>query len=417
MVRHIYTSIDIGTDTIKVVVTEIHKGKLNLLAASSTKSKGIKKGLVTDVNDASASLKSAINEVEEMLGIKIKKVLISVPSYFAEFTKIEGKIKINNDDSIITGYDIRDVLEVAIKNNSFPKEIVSVIPIDFKIDDQTGIKDPKGLMGSVLSVRAIACLTPKKNIYSVITLADSIGLEVMDIMLNGIGDVNAFKNAETESKLGAIINIGCETTSISIYNKGIVIKNSIIGMGGKNIDNDISYMYKIEPSEATKIKEKFALAHKKNANINEFYTIKNLDNKKINQLEVTEIVMSRIEEILGLAKKEINSLANRKMDYIIITGGTSNIKDFITVAEEIFDKNIAIGNINIIGLRNNKYSTAIGNIIYYINKLKLLGNNISFISDTELNRLSLNGLVNVSSESMLGKVFGYFFGETNEEEI
>ena len=86
--KHIYTSVDIGTDTTKVIVTELYKGKLNLLAASSTKSRGIKKGLITDVNEASLSLKKAISEVEEMLGFKIKKVLVNVPSYFSEFSSI-----------------------------------------------------------------------------------------------------------------------------------------------------------------------------------------------------------------------------------------------------------------------------------------------------------------------------------------
>ena len=409
--RHIYTSIDIGTDTTKVVVTELYKGKLNLLAASSTKSDGIKKGLITDVNLASSSLKNAISEVEEMLGFKIKKVLVNIPSYFADFSKIEGEIKI--DDSIINGSHISKVLEVALKNSSFSKEIVSIIPIDFSIDGQSGIKDPKGLMGDKLHVRAVVSLVPKKNIYSVVSLIDNIGLEVVDISLNGIGDVNAFKNKEIDSKLGAIVNIGYETTNVSIYNKGIIIKNSIIGMGGKNIDNDLSYMYKIDLDEANKVKEKFALAHKKFSNKLEFYNIS--DNLRINQYEVSDIVMSRIEEILSLTRKEINLLANRKMDYVIVTGGVSNMEGFNSVAEEVFGNEVIIGNVNIIGIRNNKYSSAIGNVVYYINRLKLLG-----IDDTMVDEdlyLSRKGLLNVTEETMLGKVFGYFFGDVNEEEI
>lgn len=414
--RHIYTSVDIGTDTIKVVVAESYRGKLNLLAASSVKSKGIRKGLVTDVDLASESLKSAIFEVEQMLGMRIRKILINIPAYFAEFTKIESEIKVSSSDSVITGSDITNVLESAIKNNTFSKEIVSVIPIDFKVDEQTGIKDPKGLMGDMLGVRAIACLTPKKNIYSIITLVDGIGLEIMDITLNGIGDINAYKCKDIDSKLGAVVNIGYETTNIAIYNKGIIIKNSIIGMGGKNIDNDISYMYKIDSIEASKIKEKFAVAHKSSANINEFYTISNPDIKRVNQLEVTEIVSSRIEEILVLAKKEINILANRKMDYVIITGGTSNIEHFDKIAQDVFNKDVITPSINIIGIRNNKYSSSIGSIIYYINKIKLLGNNVTFVNENDIDSLSSSLIGNVSSDSMLGKVFGYFFGDTNEEE-
>lgn len=410
--RHIYTSVDIGTDTTKVVVTELYKGKLNLLAASSIRSKGIKKGLITDVNEASLSLKKAIREVEEMLGFNIKKVLVNIPSYFAEFSKVEGKLKIDSSDSIINGYHVSKVIENALRNNSFDKEIVSIIPIDFCVDDQVGIKDPKGLMGDVLKIRAVVSLVPKKNIYSVVSLVDSIGLEVVDISLNGIGDINAFKNKDIDSKLGAIINIGYETTNVSIYNKSIIIKNSIIGMGGKNIDNDLSYIYKINAEQARNVKEKFALAYKNNANKAEFY---NVDDVRINQFEVSDVVMSRIEEILGLAKKEINFLANKRMDYVIITGGISNMDGFYSVASNVFGKDVIIGNVNIVGIRNNKYSSAIGNVVYYINKLKLLGDNSTMVDEDEF--YSKKNLINVSEGSMLGKVFGYFFGDTNGEEM
>jgi len=413
-VRYIYTSVDIGTDTTKVVVTELYKGKLNLLAASSVKSRGIKKGLITDVNEASASLKSAISEVEDMLGFRIKKVLVNIPSYFSEFSKIEGEIKIDSGNSVIDGSHISMVLENALSAFSSDKEIVSIIPIDFSVDNQSGIKDPKGLMGDVLGVRAVVSLVPKKNIYSVVSLIDSIGLEIVDISLNAIGDVNAFKNHDIDSKLGAIVNIGYETTNVSIYNKGIIIKNSIIGMGGKNIDNDLSYIYKMDLNDANRVKEKFALAHKKYANKFEFYNINS--SERINQYEVTDIVMSRIEEILSLAKKEINLLANRKMDYIIITGGVSNMEYFQAVCDDVFNKNAIVGNVKIIGVRNNKYSSAIGNIVYYINHMKLLGV-ISTMVDIDNEYVSKKNLSNITEESMLGKVFGYFFGDVNEEEI
>ena len=405
--KHIYTSIDIGTDTTKVVVTELYKGKLNLLAASSIKSTGIKKGLITDVEEASKTLKKAVSEVEDMLGISIKKVLVNIPSYFADFVKVEGTIRIN--ESVVGGNDISKVIGTAIKNSNFSKEVVTVTPIDFFVDEQSGISDPKGLMGDVLGVRAVVSLVPKKNIYSVVSLVDSIGLEVIDISLGGIGDVNAFKSKEIDSSLGAVINVGYETTSVSIYNKGIIIKNSIIGMGGKNIDNDLSYMYKIDLIDACSVKEKFALAHRSIANKVEFYDIGNV---KINQLEATDVVMSRIEEILGLAKKEIHALANRKMEYIIVTGGVSNMDGFEIIAQDVFGKDVKIGNVNLVGIRNNKYSSAVGNIVYYINQLKLLGNDSTMVDDDFSEEK-----FNINEDSMLGKVFGYFFGDTNEEEL
>lgn len=410
--KHIYTSVDIGSDSIKVVTSELFKGKLNLLAASSVKSKGIKKGLITDVNSATMSLQKAISEVENMLGIKIKKVITTIPSYFAEFTKIDGEIKINNENKIVTGDDVVKVLGQAVKGKiSSTKEMVTIVPIDFSVDSKTGIKDPKGLTGNTLRTRAILITTPKKNIYSVVGLIEAIGIEVVDISLNSIGDINALKNKGMEEKIGAIINIGAETTTVSVYNKNILIKTSIIGMAGRDIDNDISYMYKIDLEVAKKIKEKFALAHKKYASSSEIYELPG--HKNIEQLEVSTIAMSRIEEILTLAKKELLELTNRQMEYIIITGGVSNMSHFELVAENIFGKDVIIGNVRLIGIRNNKYSSAVGNIVYFINKLKIKGKNYTMVSDTDMEILSSTkkSLINVSNESMLGKVFGYFFGE------
>ncbi len=410
--KHIYTSIDIGSDTIKVVTAELYKGKLNLLAASSTKSKGIKKGLITDVNLATASLKQAISEVEDMLGIKIKKVITTIPSYFAEFTKIDGEIKISNEQHMITGEDVVKVLQQSMKAKlTSNREMVTIIPIDFSVDSKTGIKDPKGMFGDILRARGILISTPKKNIYSVVSLIENIGIEVVDISLNSIGDINALKVKGMEEKLGAIINIGSETTTVSIYNKNILIKNSIIGMSGRDVDNDIAYMYKIDLDTAKKIKEKFALAHKKYASSSEIFELPG--DRKINQAEVSEYAMSRLEDILTLAKTELLELTNREMEYIIITGGMSNMNHFELVAESIFGKNVIIGNVRLIGIRNNKYSSAIGNIVYFINKLKVKGKNYTMVNDTDMEVLSSTkkNLINVSNESMLGKVFGYFFGE------
>jgi len=176
-------------------------------------------------------------------------------------------------------------------------------------------------------------------------------------------------------------------------------------------------MYKISTNEASKIKEKFALAYKSNASLNEFYEIS--DDLRINQFEVSDIVMARIEEILSLAKKEINLLANAKMDYVIVTGGISNMEQFKNVASLVLGNDVIIGNVNIIGVRNNKYSSCIGNIVYFINKLKLSNNVYSMVeeNDSEVLSYSRRSLLDVSNESMLGRVFGYFFGESNEEEL
>ena len=413
--KYVYTSNDIGSDSFKVVVSELFQGKLNLLAASSVKSKGIKKGLIVDGKEASSSLKKALSDVEQMLGFKINKVIATVPNYFSEFVIIKGSIDLNPDMEI-NGQDIVKVFGEAMKSkDKGNKEMVTIIPIDFTVDNETGIKDPKGKHGNKLSTRSVMVLTPKKNILSVVSLLENIGLEVIDVTLNSIGDVNSIKDKLIKEKVGAVINIGHETTSISLYNKGIIVNNSMISVGGKNVDSDISYIYKLKVEDARMIKENFALAHKKYASKTDYYEITNKlgEEIKINQFEVSEVVQARLEEILVLARKEINVLTNREVDYILITGGTSSMNNFSIIAEDVLSEKAKVTNIHLIGLRNNKFSAAVGNIAYFISKQKLKGKYFSLISREDMEVLSSTkkNLINISNESMLGKVFGYFFNE------
>ena len=413
--KHIYTSIDLGSDTIKVVVAELYQNKINLLASISYKSKGIKKGLITDVEQALESVRGAISETEDMLGLKIKKVIASIPSFNAEYSIIKGDIKINNEESIVTNEDVLNALEVAVRSKTFTtREMVTILPVDYTLDDKAFIKNPIGMKGTTLGCKAVLVSTPKKNVYSVITLLEQLGIEVVDVSLNNIGDLYSFNSKKFEDKIGAIINIGSDITNLSLYNKSILVKSSIINMGGKNIDNDISYMYKVSDSVAEKLKLKFALAHKKNASVNDLIEVKNASGEsiKINQFELSEVVMSRTEEILNEAKKEINLLTSKKIDYIIITGGTSNIPGFEYVVKDVFGEYANIGNVKMLGIRDNIYSSCVGNLVYFISKLKLKNQNYSMINDNEVYQITSTTARKLNaSDSMLGKLFGYFFNE------
>ena len=414
--KHIYTSLDIGSDTIKIVVCELYQNKLNLLAASSYKSKGIKKGLITDVELATESIRGAFNNIEQMLGIKIKKVITSVPSFNAEYSIIKGNSKIINEEGIVKSEDIINSLEVASKTVSYTsREIVTILPVDYTVDDKTLIKDPKGMKCSNLGCRAVLVSTPKKNVYSVVGLLEAMGIEVVDITINNIGDLYSFNNKAFEDKIGAIINIGSEITNISLYNRSIIVKSSILNAGSKNIDSDISYMYKLDMETSLDLKLRFSLAHKRNASVNDIVEVKNVlgETIKINQFEISEVVMSRLEEILNEAKKEINVLTSRKIDYIIITGGTSNMQGFEYVVRDVFGDSANIGNVKMLGIRDNIYSSCIGNLVYFISKLKLKNKDYTMISDSEAYQMTaLNSKKLSTSDSMLGKIFGFFFTES-----
>ncbi len=411
--KNIYSSLDIGTNTIKLVVAEMYNNKLNILNVNEITSKGIKNALIVNAEEVLICLKELFRRTEDTLGIKIKKVITTIPSYYSEFSVGEGYTTINRDNSIVEGIDIIRALQSSVYNRiDDNRELVSVVPIEFTLDDKIKLEDPKGKKASKLSVTSIFSTVPKKNIYGIITLLEDIGVEVVDINLNATCDFYELKNDDLKDKTGAIINIGKDKTEVSIINKNILIATENILIGGKNIDKDISYIYNINTKLSNTLKETFALSSKRNASMREIETFRNNDNEevKINQYEISEIVNSRLTEILNLSKKQINLLTKKEIHYIIVTGGTSELSDFDSVASDIFGKLYINTEVKEIGVRHNKYSTALGGIKFYYDKLTFR-NKISSTMDEEQQELlfKIKRDRNINSDTVLGKVFSYFF--------
>ncbi|HOO67908.1 MAG TPA: cell division protein FtsA [Bacilli bacterium] len=413
--RKIYTSIDLGSDSIKILVGEIYNKKLNVLSATSVKSNGIKNGLIVDANDTLLSIKEAIKEIEEKLLISIKKVIASVPSYYSSYEIVNGEIELDSIENKINGYDIVKVLQKAAKDKlSKDRELVSIIPIHFTVDNKKNIKDPKNLVGKKLSVKAMMITTPSKNVQSIISIFQTLGIEVIDINLGSIADYMEFKDNNTDNDITAIINIGYDTTTVSLFNKGIIVNSEVLQIGGKSIDNDISYVFKIDKEESKKLKETFAVAHKKLSKVNEVYETNNINNDLINitQYDISQVVMSRLVEILKLAKKQTYLLTNREISYIIITGGTSEMPGITYLIDDIFGNNTKLGKIETIGIRSNKYSIVSGLIKSFDTKLNFRNKEYSMIGISEAEELTnQRKRLNINDNSVVGKVFGYFFDD------
>lgn len=409
--RKIMASLDVGSDSVKLVVGEMVKKKLNILAVAEAPSKGVKDGILVNPNDLLASLKLVIQKCEDIVGLKIRQLIVTVPSKDAEFSVVTGSVDINNEGNVIAGVDVIRAMKVAVKNKvSEEREFISYMPTSFTLDDNQIVKDPKGLVSTKLSVRGVLITAPKKNVYPVLACLERLNIDVLDLSLSSIGDYYEFENKNTRNGVGIIVNLGAETTTMSVFNKGVLTNTNVIDLGGKNIDNDISFIYKIQADKAKDLKENFALAHSRLAQASDTRIVQNklAEEIKVNQYEVSEIVMSRLEEILNLSKKQINLLTKKEISYIIFTGGLTEIRDFRLILEEIYGQNVTFGRINEIGVRHNKYSSCVGMIKYYADKARLKDKDFSIFSIEEQQVLSGAGL-DSQNNNTIGKLFGYFF--------
>jgi len=413
--KKIFTSVDIGSDTIKILVSEVVNNNVNVLASTSIKSKGIRKGLVVDSNLVINAIKDGIKIINDELGFEIKKVIVNVPGYNAKFMYVTGNISLND---VVTTEDINKVIKTSVYNKiDDDYELVTVIPITFTVGETETSDSPIGLSGDELGVKGIMVTVPKKNIYSVIGVLEGAALEVVDITISGLADYYAVRNNKTDSRVGAIINLGHETTTVSVISDGVLVNTETIQLGGINIEKDIAYVFGTNIIDARKIKEKFASCHKRFTSLNDVYELKNDMNEdvKLNQLEVTEVVMSRIVEILDMAKRQIFLLTKKDIEYIILTGGLTEIKSFKNLVYEILGKDVIIYSMDEIGIRDNKFVTAMGMIKYFDAKMTIRGKDYSMISHEDEELLLTPDEKKRKEKVVVSKIFKGFIRNKEEK--
>ena len=408
--RKIYSSVDIGSSFIKIVVLEELEKNLNILANISYPSKGIKDGMIVDIKEAVISLKEAINEINKSLGVKVDKAIISVPINDAKYTITEGYTTITSEEKIVTSEDILNSLQASIYNKIDDKEeLVTVMPIKYIIDDHAEVKNPRGIHANKLGVLSMMITAPKANIYKHVNMLSQAGIEVVDILFNSIGDYYALKEDNYDKENVAVINIGSDKTEVSVFNNGILRSSDLINMGSNLIEDDLAYAYNISIDKASNLKEMFIMFDKNFASQSEIYETKDRANikVKINQYEASDIASNRLIEILEKAKKKINYLTKKEIRYIIITGGIANIPGFNEITKDVFGDIAVTKDFDVIGIRNYVYTSSYGMIKYFIDKLKLRGREYTMFNEDKEYKLVEERKNNKGFS--FSKFFGYFF--------
>ena len=406
----IYTSVDIGSHSIKIVVSEKINDKFYVLASTSVRSSGIKKGIIKDKELALNSLKEAITNINKDLGVSITKVFLSFPLFLVNTSIETADVSVSG---IVSFDDIKNVINKTVSENiSSKEEVLYLEPIVFEIDSDLQVIDPKGLTAEKLKVRCAVSTIEKKYLYDYFTLFQELNVEVVDLTYGVIGDYFENANMEMNRKLGVLVNLGYSKSEIAIFNKGIMLKGEVLPIGTKKIDKDISYIYKIDKKEAIQLKENFAVSSSKYADMNNYIELDNLNGEriKINQVEISQIIEARLKEILKSVKNEINNLTNRTISYIIITGGITNLVGFPYLVDEEFKIDKIVSNITSIGVRNNIYSTSLGLNKYFAYKAK--SRNIDYLLFDLENKEKLTSKKNKVStrDNLIEKIEAYLKG-------
>ena len=404
------TSLDIGNEEIKVIVASAFDNKCNVLASTSIRSSGIKKNTIYNEKKLRESVKLAILKTEEKIGMKIKEVILLIPSNTAKMTIETGLVDIK--DNVVRGSDIKRELADA-KKDTFDdtRELVSVLPISFTVDDNISVSNPIGEEGNKLFVKAVVSTSLKSEIYPLISIVSSLGISIVDIVHKSQADYYTVSNNSLDRKLGCVINMGGDVTTVSIFNKGIMIKNSYIPLGSSSVDKDISFVYKVDIKTARHLKETFALAVPRYADKYDSIDVVTLENKSITvtQSEISKVIESRLNEIFQLAKNEINRLTKREISYIIVVGGISELAGFNYIVEDVLSRNASCLDMQQMGARHNKYTSAFGAIKYFYKKCLLTEEDISMFPQDVVETFLSPKKRNTGSENIVSKFLHHFY--------
>ena len=374
--------IDIGTTKTCVLIGEVNEaGELELVGIGQSESKGLKKGLIIDQEQAVKSVKMAIEEAELMAGINIESAYVGVAGNHIKGLNSRGAIAVGGKTREVRKEDIYRVIDAA-RAISIPADrtILHLLPQEFVIDGQDGIVDPTGIYGSRLEVSVHLVTGLISSIQNIVACVNKAGVEVIDAILQHLACSEAVLTPD-ERELGvALVDIGGGTTNLSVFKKGSVWHTGVIPLGGDHFTNDIAVGLRTPIPEAENIKIKYGCVSPEMVEEDETIEVPGMGALKpriLSRSLLCEIIQPRAKEILNLVYEEL-----RKGGYgrnlnagLVLTGGNSNLTGIAEAAEELFNLPVRVGSpMGIRGLRemvdNPMYTTAVGLLLYpYQNKV------------------------------------------------
>jgi len=346
----IVVGLDIGTTKIVVIVGRKNEhGKLEVLGMGKSESIGVSRGVVSNIDKTVQSIRLAVEDAEAKSGVDIKVVNVGIAGQHIKSLQHRGiKVRHNVEDEISQN-DINALIDDMYKLVMLPgEEIIHVLPQEYIIDNEQGIKDPIGMAGVRLEANfhiITGQIAAAKNIYKCVHKA---GLEVEDLILEPLASSEAVLSAEEKEAGIALVDIGGGTTDIAIFQDGIIRHTAVIPFGGNSITEDIKEGCGIIKNQAELLKVKFGSALASESKENEIVSIPGLrgrEPKEISLKTLAQIIQARMEEVIENIYYEIKNSGyeNKLICGIVVTGGGSQLKHISQLLEYVTGMDTRIG--------------------------------------------------------------------------
>ena len=372
----IIVGIDIGSSNIRTVIAEDSgEESPRVIGVNTAPTFGIRRGAIVDPEEVTKAIRESVEKSKSMAGAKAKKATVSIGGAEIGFQEAKGVIAVGRADGEVAENDIQRVL-AEVQNSPLPpnREIIHIVPRDYRLDDQENIKDPIGMKGVRLEVEALLIEGSSVHVKNVFKCFEHLDIEVGDIVLAPLAAAKAVLGKK-QKELGVIlINIGGGTTSIAVFEEGELLHTAIFPVGAAHITNDIAIGLRSSIEVAEKVKIEYGTALPEEVSRKEEIDLSLIDSSEegsVMRYHVAEIIEARLEEIFKMINKELHCIKRAGLlpAGAVITGGGAKLPGTVEVAKKILSLPIQAGYPQKLGGMTNEvddpsFATAVGLVLW-----------------------------------------------------
>ena len=376
--EELVVGLDIGTTKVCAIVGEVTEDGVDIIGVGSHPSTGLKKGVVVNIDATVQSIERAIEEAEHMAGVEITQVFAGIAGAHIRSINSQGVWAVK--DKEVRESDVQAVLEQA-KAINIPqdREIIHVLPQEYTIDHQDGVKDPIGMSGVRLEVKVHLVTASTTSAQNILKCCNRAGLQVSDVVLEPLASAEAVLH-EDEKELGVVlIDIGGGTTDIAVFCDGAIVHSSVLAVGGHQLTADIAYGMRSPHSEAERIKHRFGCATSSMVGEDEMMEVPSVGGRPARQVRrqsLTAIIEPRVEEIFTLVRREIekSGFEDKIGSGAVITGGSTLLEGMPELAEQVLGMPVRRGIPSRVGglidvVKTPAYATAVGLVLHGVRRM------------------------------------------------
>ncbi|MBQ3430435.1 cell division protein FtsA [Candidatus Saccharibacteria bacterium] len=366
--------IDVGTENVRAVVSSVNReGVLSVVGYNEAKNSGMRKGVPVNLAGPADAIDKMLGEVERMSGYEIHSAFVSVNGAQILTTKTEGMIAVGTIEHEISEEDLARVEDVAVTGRiPANREILGVIPINYSIDGQDGVRDPIGMTGARLEMKAnvISALSP--NCVNLRRALEGAKLNAESLVPSVVAAGKAVLDERQIENGVAIVDMGAATTSVAIYEEGDLQYVGVIPAGSNNVTNDLAIMLEINTEVAEEIKKRYITGNF--AGEKDIVMKINREEMVFEREKVEEVVKARLEEIFEKVKKELRKAGYEKRlpEGAVLVGGGAKMRDIEVFAKKVLEMSVKIGMPRGLGgvssaVEKPEYAAAVGLMILAVN--------------------------------------------------